>query len=108
MFGAISTHGAANCQKETRDTLKHIDAGMVPGEYREDIAALGPVNLPSVPSCKPALKISAGVCEAGAGSIDVVVCVVRHCGVGHRFALAGKRRASLVAKDCRGGARPRW
>jgi hypothetical protein len=30
--------------QDTRDALKHNDAGMVPGLYREDVAALGPMG----------------------------------------------------------------
>ena len=33
------------------------------------------------------------------GLVDLVVCVGRHIGGGHRFALAGQRLVSLVAED---------
>ena len=39
------------------------------------------------------------VFEAGAGLVDLVVCVGRHFGGGHRFALAGERFVDLVAAD---------
>ena len=43
--------------------------------------------------------VSAWVFEFRSGLVDLVVCVRRHGGGGHRLALSGERFVGLVAED---------
>ena len=64
-------------------------------------AALGQTFAPLPPRRPPPLLRghSAGVFEFCSGLVDLVVCVRRHGGGGHRLALAGERFVGLVAED---------